>query len=98
MSEEKPPFELIDVSEVKPEDVGTLSLRYVDGTPILVVSGGKAVPTSLMVVDGSGTTVAAYTAGPPPEKVKLSARNTDSEVAAAREIAYFFSATEVTTR
>ncbi|MCD9899078.1 hypothetical protein LUR56_00965 [Streptomyces sp. MT29] len=50
-------------TEVKPEDVGTLSLRYVDGAPHLVVSGGAAVPAVLPVVDGSGQPVANYTAG-----------------------------------
>ncbi|MBT2384439.1 hypothetical protein [Streptomyces sp. ISL-11] len=64
MPEEKQPFEIIDVSEPKPEDVGTLSLRYVDGVPTLVVSGGEAVPVSLTVVNDSGAPVAAYVAGP----------------------------------
>ncbi|MCX5077938.1 hypothetical protein ACWGCI_16215 [Streptomyces sp. NPDC054949] len=62
--EEAAPFEIIDVTEVKPEDVGTLSLRYVDGTPVLVVSGGTAFPAGITLVDGSGNAVAVYTAGP----------------------------------
>ncbi|MEU9033059.1 hypothetical protein AB0D46_37285 [Streptomyces sp. NPDC048383] len=31
---------LIPSSEVKPDDVGALSVRYVDGVPVLVVTGG----------------------------------------------------------
>ncbi|MFE7598106.1 hypothetical protein [Streptomyces sp. NPDC057494] len=54
---------LIPADQVKPEDVGRLSLRYVDGVAQLVVSGGTAIPGGLAVVDESGNTVAAYTAG-----------------------------------
>ncbi|MEU4350490.1 hypothetical protein [Streptomyces sp. NPDC023838] len=70
MSDEQyTPPEIIDVtpvpaSEVNPEDVGTLSLRYVDGQPVLVISGGTAFPAGITLVDGSGNAVAAYTAGP----------------------------------
>ncbi|UQX04745.1 hypothetical protein [Streptomyces sp. RerS4] len=49
-------------SEVTPEDIGTLSLRYVAGQPQLVVSGGTLIPAALPVIDGAGNTVAAYTA------------------------------------
>ncbi|WP_328622212.1 hypothetical protein [Streptomyces sp. NBC_00354] len=72
MSDEQPPaLQIIDVtpvpaSEVKPEDVGTLSLRYVDGVPQLVISGGRFAPAALTIVDPSGTPVATYTAGPLP--------------------------------
>lgn len=67
--EQATPPQIIDVtpvpaSEVKPEDVATLSLRYVDGVPVLVVSGGNAVQASLAVVNESGEPIAAYTAGP----------------------------------
>ncbi|MFB7860601.1 hypothetical protein [Streptomyces sp. NPDC056069] len=54
---------LIPADQVKPEDIGTLSLRYVDGAPQLVVSGGKYLPAGLAVVDASGSAVATYTAG-----------------------------------
>ena len=54
---------LIPASEVKPEDITTLSLRHVDGVPQLVVSGGKVIPAELTVVDASGKAVATYTAG-----------------------------------
>ncbi|MEU4730740.1 hypothetical protein [Streptomyces sp. NPDC023588] len=59
-----PNLDGVPVTEVKPEDMGTLSLRYVDGLPQLVVSGGKALPAGLMVVDESGAAVANYTASP----------------------------------
>ncbi|MFE7267807.1 hypothetical protein ACFU9B_38300 [Streptomyces sp. NPDC057592] len=55
---------LIPATEVKPEDAGLLSLRYVDGVPQLVVSGGTVIPTGLTVVDASGNAVAEYTGGP----------------------------------
>ncbi|GAB7186793.1 hypothetical protein ATKI12_6624 [Kitasatospora sp. Ki12] len=55
---------LVPASEVKPEDLGSLSLRYVDGQPQLVVSGGTFIPAGLTVVNDSGTPVAAYAASP----------------------------------
>ncbi|MFD7497971.1 hypothetical protein ACFV8T_37455 [Streptomyces sp. NPDC059832] len=54
---------LIPAAEVNPEHVGALSLRYVDGQPQLVVSGGTVIPAGLTVVDGSGDPVAPYIAG-----------------------------------
>ncbi|MFJ1795554.1 hypothetical protein [Kitasatospora griseola] len=57
---------LIPNGEVNPEDVGALSLRYVDGVPQLVISGGTVIPAALRIVDQSGTPVATYTAGPLP--------------------------------
>ncbi|MEU9006475.1 hypothetical protein [Streptomyces sp. NPDC048551] len=50
--------------QVKPEDIGTLSIEYRDGVPVVVVSGGTYIPAGLKAVDGSGNPVAAYTAGP----------------------------------
>ncbi|MER5618922.1 hypothetical protein [Streptomyces sp. NPDC002215] len=58
---------LIPATEVKSEDIGTLSLRHVDGQPQLVVSGGTLVPAELTVVDGAGNAVAAYAAAAPRE-------------------------------
>lgn len=55
---------LIPATEVKPEDVGTLSLRYVGNVPQLVVSGGTVIPAELTVMDASGNAVAAYAARP----------------------------------
>ncbi|WP_406399717.1 hypothetical protein OH805_11660 [Streptomyces sp. NBC_00879] len=63
---------IIPAAEVNPEDVGTLSLRYVDGVPQLVVSGGTVVPTGLTVLDSSGNVVALYTAGAAPKAVRSS--------------------------
>ncbi|MFF1904818.1 hypothetical protein [Kitasatospora sp. NPDC058218] len=63
---EIPGLTVIPAEEVNPEDVGTLSLRYVDGVPQLVVSGGTVVPAGLTVVDGTGNAVAVYNAGPVP--------------------------------
>ncbi|GAA1246468.1 hypothetical protein GCM10009665_41750 [Kitasatospora nipponensis] len=50
---------LIPADQVKPEDVATLSIEYRDGRPVVVVSGGKYVPSELPVVNGSGTAGAA---------------------------------------
>lgn len=61
-------------TEVKPEDVGMLAIRYVDGVPQITVSGGTAIPEGMAVVDGQGTPVAFYQAGPPP--AKPASRNT----------------------
>jgi hypothetical protein len=67
---------LTDIGEIPatqpaPDLPGTLSLRYQDGVPMLVVNGGNAVPETLVVVDGTGTAVAAYTAGPPPARARV---------------------------
>ncbi|WP_327376133.1 hypothetical protein OG393_31710 [Streptomyces sp. NBC_01216] len=51
----------ISADEVKPEDVGTLSIEYRDSKPVIVVSGGKYLPAGLMVVNESGP-VAMYKA------------------------------------
>lgn len=63
------PLGEIAATEVNPEDVGTLSLRYVDGVPVLVVSGGMVIPASLTVVNESGSPVANYAAGPASEEI-----------------------------
>ncbi|WP_031171406.1 hypothetical protein [Streptosporangium roseum] len=55
---------LIPASEVKPEDMGTLSLQYVDGVPRIVVSGGKVIPAQIQVVDSSQGPLGVYSAGP----------------------------------
>ncbi|MFF4104364.1 hypothetical protein [Streptomyces sp. NPDC001903] len=54
---------LIPASEVKPEDVGMLSLRYVNRVPVLVVNGGRFMPARLTAVDATGRPIAAFTAG-----------------------------------
>lgn len=64
MSEKQTPQDsgltIIPAEEVKPEDVGMLSLRYVDGAAQLVVSGGTVVPDHLPVVNTEGAAVATY--------------------------------------
>ncbi|MFE7524612.1 hypothetical protein ACFU7Y_02700 [Kitasatospora sp. NPDC057542] len=50
----------VPASEVKPEDVGTLTLEYKDGQPVLTVRRGPFVPSSIPVLDESGTHVANY--------------------------------------
>ncbi|GLX37472.1 hypothetical protein Sros01_35450 [Streptomyces roseochromogenus] len=62
---EIPGLTVIPAGDLKPEDIGVLSLRYVDGAAQLVVSGGTALPAHLPVVDAGGAVVAAYLpAGP----------------------------------
>ncbi|MFD9375152.1 hypothetical protein ACFWBH_06365 [Streptomyces sp. NPDC059999] len=51
----------------KPEDVATLSIEYRDNQPVIVVSGGKAIPAGLTVVDAGGQAVAVYTASDVPK-------------------------------
>ncbi|MFD9304998.1 hypothetical protein ACFWCB_20450 [Streptomyces sp. NPDC060048] len=41
---------LIPAEQVKPEDIGTLSIEDRGGKPVIVVSGGKYVPAELSVV------------------------------------------------
>ncbi|MFD7972697.1 hypothetical protein, partial [Streptomyces clavifer] len=50
------------VTEVTPDEVGMVSVRYVEGTPQLVITGGTVIPAVLTAVDGSGDVVAEYTA------------------------------------
>ncbi|MFE7268252.1 hypothetical protein ACFU9B_40660 [Streptomyces sp. NPDC057592] len=45
---------LTPAGQVKPEDIGTLSIEYRDGQPVIVVSGGTAIPEKISVVDASG--------------------------------------------
>ena len=42
----------------------TFTLGTLDGVPVLRADGANAVPAELAVVDGRGTVVAVYTAGP----------------------------------
>ncbi|MFB7848620.1 tyrosinase family protein [Streptomyces sp. NPDC056053] len=51
---------LIPSTEVRPEDIATLSIEYRDGQPVIVVSGGKYSPAHLRIVDGSGDPLGAY--------------------------------------
>ncbi|MFD4857332.1 hypothetical protein [Streptomyces atratus] len=45
----------IPADQVKPEDIGKLSIEYRDGQPVIVVSGGSAIPEKISVVDASGS-------------------------------------------
>ncbi|MFI1942779.1 hypothetical protein ACH46F_02865 [Streptomyces virginiae] len=51
-------------AEIPAQDIGTLSIRYIGAVPQIVVTGGHIVPSSLTVVDGSGTVLAAYAGRP----------------------------------
>ncbi|MFG2364393.1 hypothetical protein ACGFY3_22505 [Streptomyces mirabilis] len=53
---------LIPADQLKPEDFGKLSIRYADGAPVIVVSGGTVIPGGITVVDESGNAVAGYAA------------------------------------
>ncbi|WP_436497155.1 hypothetical protein [Actinokineospora sp. HUAS TT18] len=44
--------------------VGTLSIHYRDGEPVIIVSGGGVVPETITVTDTAGAPVAVYAAGP----------------------------------
>ncbi|MFD3788814.1 hypothetical protein [Streptomyces cyaneofuscatus] len=52
----------IPADQVKPEDIGTLSIEYRDGQPVIVVSGGKSIPAGLTIVDETDAPVGAYVA------------------------------------
>ncbi|MFD3579859.1 hypothetical protein [Streptomyces sp. NPDC058644] len=54
----------IPADQVKPEDIGTLSIAYRDGQPVVVVSGGKYIPQNLPVLNEERNPVAVYTARP----------------------------------
>ncbi|MCP2311066.1 hypothetical protein [Kitasatospora paracochleata] len=51
---------LIPADKVAPEDIGTLSIEYRDGGPVIVVSGGSVIPAALAVVDASGNPAARF--------------------------------------
>ncbi|MFD7454461.1 hypothetical protein [Kitasatospora sp. NPDC059827] len=55
---------LIPADQVKPEDIGTLSIEYRDGWPVVIVSGGTCIPAVLKVVHGAGNAVGAYSVAP----------------------------------
>ncbi|MFF2960486.1 hypothetical protein ACFVT1_16580 [Streptomyces sp. NPDC057963] len=46
---------LIPSTEVRPEDIGKLSIEYRDEQPVIVVSGGKYIPAHIPAIDKSGT-------------------------------------------
>ncbi|MGW2860847.1 hypothetical protein [Streptomyces sp. NPDC001205] len=56
---------LIPADQVKPEDIGKLSIEYRDGQPVIVVSGGRYVPAQLSILDEAGAPLAADTKAKP---------------------------------
>ncbi|MFE7599188.1 hypothetical protein [Streptomyces sp. NPDC057494] len=50
---------LVPADQVKPEEIATLSIEYRNGQPVVVVSGGRYVPSDLPVVNSSGTAYAS---------------------------------------
>jgi hypothetical protein len=45
------------------DEVGALSVHYRDGQPVIIVTGGSALPGEVVVEDADGEVVAAYRAG-----------------------------------
>ncbi|WP_030396127.1 hypothetical protein [Kitasatospora purpeofusca] len=41
---------LVPADQVKPEDIGALSIEYRDGKPVIVISGGRAIPRHIPTV------------------------------------------------
>ncbi|MGW3228589.1 hypothetical protein [Kitasatospora sp. NPDC001095] len=62
---------LIPADQVKPEDIGTLSIEYRDGRPVIVVSGGTVIPGGITVADESGNAVAGYVAASAPKGMTI---------------------------
>ncbi|MFE4459165.1 DUF1120 domain-containing protein [Nocardia tengchongensis] len=54
-------------SEINPDGIATLILRYTDGALVLSVEDGAPLPEALTIVDSTGTPVARYTPSPLPE-------------------------------
>ncbi|MGW3186199.1 hypothetical protein ACWDD9_43710 [Kitasatospora sp. NPDC001119] len=61
----------VAADEVSPEDVSTLKLEYRDGVAVLVVTGGKAIPSGIPVVNEEGQAVAVYETTPVPAAKSL---------------------------
>jgi hypothetical protein len=49
------------------DNVGTLSIHYRDGQPVIVVTGGTALPDTVAVVSADGDPVAVYRAQTGPQ-------------------------------
>ncbi|MFD3480604.1 hypothetical protein [Streptomyces sp. NPDC058695] len=76
---EIPGLTVIPADDLKPEDIGMLSVRYVDGAAQLVVTGGTALPAHLPVVDAQGAVVAAYLQAQIPPKRSLARSSAGDE-------------------
>ncbi|MFD6158694.1 hypothetical protein ACFWF7_01360 [Nocardia sp. NPDC060256] len=53
------------MARIEPGTVGALSLRYVDGVPELVVTGGIAVQREIMLKDSTGRSIAPFSLDTP---------------------------------
>ncbi|MFJ5812225.1 hypothetical protein [Streptomyces sp. NPDC093093] len=74
------------IGEATDDDIlGTLSLRYVGGTPVLVSTGGTLVPARLPVVDGTGRLIGTYEM-PDPQGAPAVARAGGHQVGLALEL------------
>ncbi|MFB6878514.1 hypothetical protein [Streptomyces sp. NPDC056323] len=60
----------IPASEINPEDIGALSICYVNGRPAIVVNGGDFIPADLPVVDQTGTVVGRLYTGRLPDDAR----------------------------
>ncbi|MFD3679305.1 hypothetical protein [Streptomyces sp. NPDC058613] len=59
--EQKEALGLLPANETTPGSIATLSLRQVDGRPVLAVSGGTVIPRRLAVVDETGNPITVRT-------------------------------------
>ncbi|MEV8409098.1 hypothetical protein AB0R12_25910 [Streptomyces niveus] len=57
----------IPANQAKPGDIGTLSIEYREGQPVVVVSGGRYIPQNLPVLNEERNPVAVYAAGSIPQ-------------------------------
>lgn len=62
-----------------PDDVGALSVHYRDGRPVIIVTGGTALPGEVVVENADGKIVASYRAGGV-EQTGAQTRNSIDEV------------------
>lgn len=76
---------LAPVGETAEEIVGSLSLRYVGGTAVLVSTGGTMVPPRLPVVDGRGRLIGTYEL-PTPQTGHTPARPGGHQIGLALEL------------
>ncbi|WP_410664975.1 hypothetical protein [Amycolatopsis sp. lyj-84] len=53
------------IKELPQPETGPLTLEYREGRPVLIVSGGTAIPERIEVEDSDGRPVGAYTADEP---------------------------------
>lgn len=61
------------------DEVGALSVHYRDGRPVIIVTGGRALPGEVVVENADGKIVAAYRAGEA-QQAGAQTRNETTEV------------------